>query len=134
MPLRSEYHRKKTKKNVFDMLYFLNFMIKLNMTLVVYAIATYFVDACIIFLRVVNGVYECHIFCVKIWVITLAIGTNDNTIKRILLLMNKDGGTGGAIVPIAPLTEVNGTLTGLFSQGSTVRTIRHHLRSAPLLP
>ena len=32
-------------------------------------------------------------------------------------------------VTIAPLTEVNGTLTGLSSPASTVPTIWHHLRS-----
>ena len=60
-------------------------MIKLIMTLVVYA-ATYFVDACIIFFACSNGMYECRNFCIKIWVVILAVGTYDNTIKRILLL------------------------------------------------
>ena len=36
-----------------------------------------------------NGMYECRNFCVKIWVVTLAVGTYDNTIKRILLLKKK---------------------------------------------
>ena len=53
---------KRQKKNVFDTLYFLNFMIKLNTTLVVYAVATYFVDACIIFFACSNGMYECRNF------------------------------------------------------------------------
>ena len=47
------------------MLYLLNFVIKLNMTLVVYAVATYFVDACIIFLRVVMGCMSVVIFVLK---------------------------------------------------------------------
>ena len=59
------------------------------MTLVVYAVATYFVDACIIFFACSNGMYECRNFCVKIWVVTLAVGTYDNTIERILLLLLK---------------------------------------------
>ena len=63
------------------MLYFLNFfVVKLNMTLIVYAVATYFVDACIIFFACSNGVYECRYFCVKIWVVTLAVGIYDNTL------------------------------------------------------
>ena len=33
-----------------------------------------------------NEVYECRNFCVKIWVVTLAVGTY-NTIKKILLLI-----------------------------------------------
>ena len=66
------------------MLYFLNFIIKLIMTLVVYAVATYFVGACIIFFACSNGMYECRNFCAKIWVVTLAVGTNGNKIKRIL--------------------------------------------------
>ena len=42
------------------MLYFLTFVIKHNMTLVEYAVATYFVGACIIFFACSNGVYECR--------------------------------------------------------------------------
>ena len=61
-PLKTEYHRKKTKKNVFDMLYFLNFMIKLNMTLVVYAVATFFDDACIIF-------FACRMGCMSVVIV-----------------------------------------------------------------
>ena len=56
------------------------------MTLVVYAVATYFVDACIIIFACSNGMYEYRNFCVKIWVVTRAVGTYDNTIKRILFL------------------------------------------------
>ena len=55
---------KDKKKNVLYMLYSLNFEFKLNMTLVVYAVATYFVDACIFFAKKVvmgNGVYECRV-------------------------------------------------------------------------
>ena len=64
-PLKTEYHRKKTKKkNVYDTLYFLNFMIKHIMTVVVYAVATYFVDA-FIFLRVVMGCVSVVIFVLK---------------------------------------------------------------------
>ena len=55
---------KRQKKNVSDMLYFLNFMIKLNMTLAVYAVATFFVDACIIIFACSNEMYDCRIFCV----------------------------------------------------------------------
>ena len=70
-PLMAKYHRKKTRKeSLLYMLYFLNFVIKLIMTLVVYAVATYFVDACIFF-ACSNGVYECRNFCDKIWVVTL---------------------------------------------------------------
>ena len=84
---RVDIIEKRQKKNVFEMLYFLNFVIKLNMALVVYALATYFVDACIIIFACINRMYECRNFCVKIWVVTLAVGTYDNTIKRILLLL-----------------------------------------------
>ena len=86
-PLKTEYHRKKTKKNVFDVLYFLNFMIKLNMILVVYAVTAYLLMLALLFFACSNGMYECRNFCVKIWVVTRAVGTYDNTIKRILLLL-----------------------------------------------
>ena len=58
--------------------------------------------------------------------------SQETTLQRIKMGVSE--GPSSQPVTIAPLTEVNGTLTGLPSQALTIPSIRHHLRPTLLLP